>query len=320
MFRSEYPLRRRASRRLCGEVCGILLLSHILMIVTVLMVTLLQVALTFLLSGLRGADLDAIAKQFQSGRFFLSTQTGLPYLFYCLFLFIVIRVWKGPGFCRGVFRSNRPMDLPAFTQLACVFFSAQMLFSLFSSFLELVLNFFGLSALQAAETAAGGSDSITMFLYTAFLAPFFEELFFRGAILRSFQPFGKRFAIFFSALLFGIYHCNLIQIPFAFAVGLVLGYVAVEYSLWWSVLLHLLNNFVLAELLSFIPGLQNLLVLGLFGAGTVILILRHRDVRRYWQSLHPMPGHAVCGFWTAPATIILLILCALESLLTITPI
>ena len=77
-------------------------------------------------------------------------------------------------------------------------------------------------------------------------APVTEELLFRGAVLRSLQPYGKRFAIFCSALLFGLVHQNLTQTPFAFGFGLLAGYVAVEYSILWSMSLHILNNAVLA--------------------------------------------------------------------------
>lgn len=88
--------------------------------------------------------------------------------------------------------------------------------------------------------------SVSLALYTAVAAPVTEELLFRGAVLRSLQPYGKRFAIFCSALLFGLVHQNLTQTPFAFGFGLLAGYVAVEYSILWSMSLHILNNAVLA--------------------------------------------------------------------------
>ena len=43
---------------------------------------------------------------------------------------------------------------------------------------------------------------------TAILAPVAEELMFRGWILRSLRPYGKRFAVLGSAVLFGIFHGN----------------------------------------------------------------------------------------------------------------
>lgn len=72
-----------------------------------------------------------------------------------------------------------------------------------------------------------------------------EEFLFRGVIMGSLLKFGKPFAIFTSSLLFGLVHQNLVQIPFAFLVGLVLAFVVLETgSIWTGVLVHFLNNFI----------------------------------------------------------------------------
>lgn len=79
-------------------------------------------------------------------------------------------------------------------------------------------------------------------LYVVLLGPIFEEIIFRGAILRSLQPFGQNFAIVVSSLLFGLYHLMLFQGIFAFFVGLIFAYCALRYSIKWSMLLHIANN------------------------------------------------------------------------------
>lgn len=72
-----------------------------------------------------------------------------------------------------------------------------------------------------------------------------EEFLFRGAIMGSLTKFGKPFAIFTSAVIFGLAHGNLVQIPFAFLVGLVLGFAVYESgSLWTSITIHFINNFI----------------------------------------------------------------------------
>jgi uncharacterized protein len=38
---------------------------------------------------------------------------------------------------------------------------------------------------------------------------------------------------------------------FAILVGLILGYVAMKYSVKWSILLHVINNFIFGDLLSY---------------------------------------------------------------------
>lgn len=80
-----------------------------------------------------------------------------------------------------------------------------------------------------------------------------EEFAMRGIIMGSLQRFGKSFAILASAIIFGLLHGNLVQIPFAFLVGLVLGYIVFETgSLWTGIAVHFFNNLfsVLLQYLS----------------------------------------------------------------------
>lgn len=78
------------------------------------------------------------------------------------------------------------------------------------------------------------------------LAPIVEELTFRGMTLRLANKFTDKFYIanFIQALTFGIAHLNIVQGVYAFALGLLLGYVYKKYnSLYASILGHMLFNF-----------------------------------------------------------------------------
>jgi membrane protease YdiL (CAAX protease family) len=99
---------------------------------------------------------------------------------------------------------------------------SQMVNSLWLTGLELVMNLFGSSMMPMLEMVSGSTGSFSMFLYGAVLAPISEELLFRGYILRALRPYGKRFAILGSAILFGLFHGNLLQGPYAMLVGLVI--------------------------------------------------------------------------------------------------
>lgn len=89
-------------------------------------------------------------------------------------------------------------------------------------------------------------DPLALALYgvvIAVLPAFAEEFAFRGVVLGLLRPFGQTFAVLGSAFVFGIMHGNIVQIPFAFAGGLVFGFVVVRTgSLWPAVLMHFLNN------------------------------------------------------------------------------
>ena len=208
--------------------------------------------------------------------------------------FAVLDAWKGSTFWKQeVFARNASLELRTFACMLIFCMGAQMINSFWIGFLELVMNSFGKSVMPILESVAGESDTFSMFLYASLLAPVWEELLFRGFILRVFRPYGKRFSILASAILFGLFHGNLLQTPYALLMGLILGYITVEYSIGWAVLLHVFNNLVLADLLTRLTanwsdmayGTLNMLLFG--GSAIVsaaILIARRQGIRDYCRS------------------------------------
>lgn len=204
---------------------------------------------------------------------------------------VVLYAWKGGDYCREeILAKEKPMTASTFFAVLSLTVGAQLVNSLWVGILELILNAFGRSTVPMLENVSGAADTVSLFLYSGLAAPIAEEILFRGLVLRSLKPFGKRFAIFGSALLFGAFHGNLLQTPYAFLVGLVLGYVAVEYSVGWSIVLHMFNNLVLADLLTRLTanlpaaaanGVQLVILGGFALAGAVILVVKRREVRDY---------------------------------------
>lgn len=142
------------------------------------------------------------------------------------------------------------MKLPAFLRIFCVFMSCQVIFMAAAALAEAALNPLGYTLAEAAQNATAISGTLPLFLYTALVGPVAEEVVFRGFIMDRLLPYGKGFAIVLSAVLFGVMHGNFLQGLFAFGAGLVFGYVAVEYSLKWSALIHVINNMVFSDLLG----------------------------------------------------------------------
>ena len=208
--------------------------------------------------------------------------------------FVILCAWKGRDYWKSeiLVKENRMTPFVFFCVLSfCM--GAQMVNSLWISLLEVILNQFGMSAMNILESVSGDSDTFSMFLYASILAPIAEEILFRGFCVRSLRPFGKRFAIFGSAILFGLFHGNLLQTPYAILMGLVLGYVTVEYSIGWAVLLHMFNNLVLADLLTRLTAswsdmaysILNLILFGGFAlVSLVILIVKRKEIRAYNRS------------------------------------
>lgn len=81
------------------------------------------------------------------------------------------------------------------------------------------------------------------FFVFAVLPALLEELVFRGYVLRTLRVYGDWFAVIISALLFGLMHGNVAQIPFALIVGVALGWLYVMTdNIWIPVAVHLINN------------------------------------------------------------------------------
>lgn len=114
-----------------------------------------------------------------------------------------------------------------------------------SNYIEAFVNSFGFGTNM--ELFIVEYDNLTAKLINAFvvciMAPIFEELLFRGAILHSLRRFGDTFAIVCSAIVFGIMHGNIQQLPHALIGGLIFGYIVVKRgNLISSIILHFVNN------------------------------------------------------------------------------
>lgn len=97
---------------------------------------------------------------------------------------------------------------------------------------------------QADFTFNFSSLSGWLFLfYVCLIGPIFEEVLFRGVILRTLNRYNRYFAIIASALIFGLFHLYLEQGAHAFVLGLVLAYVSLKTdSLMTCILLHIFHN------------------------------------------------------------------------------
>ena len=248
--------------------------------------------------------------------YFLAAFIGLMILF----------IWKKKDFWKDeIWAKGKPMTLGGFMGLLCIFLSGQLVYQVVMIFVELLLNGVGLSVMQGMEAVSMDSSSFSMFLYGGILAPITEELLFRGLIQRSLRPFGRRFAILASAFVFGIFHGNLLQAPYAFLVGLVLGYTASEYSIAWAMLLHMINNLVLGDL---IPRLTSsmpmevtsliiwaVLLVAAIGAA-ITLIVKRKEIRRFGEQSPINRTFAGC-FFSSPGIIVLMAVMGVNMLTSI---
>ena len=123
------------------------------------------------------------------------------------------------------------------------------------------------------------------------IAPVCEEYLFRGLLLNRLRPYGERFAVWASALCFGLFHGNFSQFFYACAIGVLFAGVVLKTGrLRQAMLLHALINFVGTGLIPLLSGLGEagdwlltLLVLAAMFVGLAFLPAMRRE-------FSPAPG------------------------------
>lgn len=140
------------------------------------------------------------------------------------------------------------------------------------------------AAYEEMVESAGLTDySLTWVFAVVILPPLVEETVFRGLILHYLKKGGARFwaANLIQAVLFGIYHGNLIQGIYAFCIGVLLGYLAERYgSLIIPVMVHALFNLfgtlgVELESMLLPEMAQVMLIYGCVPLTAILLVLIH---------------------------------------------
>ena len=114
------------------------------------------------------------------------------------------------------------------------------------------------------------------YLTLCLLAPLVEEVVFRGAILRTLlRAFGNHWAaITVSALLFAVVHLNPAQMPHAFLMGLLLGWMYYRTgSILPAVAVHWVNNTVAYAFYLLFPYWADASLSTLFGGDTVRVLM-----------------------------------------------
>lgn len=202
--------------------------------------------------------------------------------------------------------------------------------------LKYIFELFETSSNAAFMTVPG---TIFYVLATCVFAPLGEEFVCRGALLGVLKKYGNWWAVIITAALFGLLHMNFYQGPYAFLMGLVLGFVAVKTeSIWCSVLIHAINNSysTATELLGeFAPefyesisGLLSLVNLALMPVAIILLVLgfsksRGRVISLPDNRLTQHPGDAVRAktlrFCISPINFLFIAFCLYCSIMLLIP-
>lgn len=195
---------------------------------------------------------------------------------------------------------HQKLSLKQVAIIIVLLLGCQFVFNQVANIFEVALNVIGFSAKKEVELATVGHHSSMYFLYAAFMGPLVEELVMRGGIAYRLQKYGKVFSIIFSAIVFGFFHMNFVQGVFAFLVGIMLAYIAIEYSFGWAVFFHILNNFgfnlILGTFMTSMVGEAqaetiSLTIMSIAAAASIILLGMYRkQITQYVQENRTAKG------------------------------
>ena len=128
--------------------------------------------------------------------------------------------------------------------IICIFmmYAGNILGTVITALLQLLP---GVSAGNPILGYATDNALLPKVLFMVILAPVIEEYIFRKQLIDRMHVYGEKLAVITSALMFGLFHGNLSQLFYAFALGLVFGYVYLKTGkLRYSIGLHMLINFI----------------------------------------------------------------------------
>lgn len=123
-------------------------------------------------------------------------------------------------------------------------FSVAMVANYPANIIAGIFEQFGLNVYPETESTYNtATDIILGYVNIALVPAFIEEFAFRGVVLGFLRKHSDSFAVVASAILFGLFHGNFVQIPFAFIGGLMFGFLLVKTnSLLPGMIVHFINN------------------------------------------------------------------------------
>lgn len=192
----------------------------------------------------------------------------------------------------------------------------------FGSGFQGLLDMFGLKQHDTmTEIDTMVNHSMIGLLDVVLIGPVIEELLMRGIIMSALERYGRIFAIVTSSLLFGFMHGDISQGFAAVLYGLELGWIACEYSIGWSIAMHIFNNLVLAEGLNALfamlsdpmSSILEAVFDGFFIVLAIALLICNRCKVAAWYRDNKTPRHTYRA-WQSPLFIFTLVAFGLFAL------
>lgn len=179
---------------------------------------------------------------------------------------------------------------------------------------NMILNVFGYEGRLLSSVGFNfDAENLSYPLYAFMLilvTPLIEEYAFRGVLLSSLGRFGKRFALFASAIFFALAHNTIGEILPAFAMGMLLGKITLRYkSIQPSIVIHILFN-ALLYLLCMLPS--KIAVYMTYGIAFICILAAYLVLSKKYKKItvQKLRSNELTNilFYTSPTVIISIIL------------
>lgn len=217
-----------------------------------------------------------------------------------------------------------------------------MLANTVSDLMNTNLEMFGLKNTVNFSNEVNSVPEVLLYaVSTAVVPAFAEEFAFRGILMGSLRKYGDVFAIIASSVMFGAMHGNVVQIPFAFMLGLMFGFVDCKTnSVFPSIGIHFLNNFyaVITDILqnntdidkSAVAGINYFIcvlfcVLGVLSFLYVVKTQKgffkatNEDIAPYQYTNYLTLKEKIKTFMLSPAVVVVLVLFISEAIANLIP-
>ncbi|NLI90337.1 MAG: CPBP family intramembrane metalloprotease [Epulopiscium sp.] len=177
---------------------------------------------------------------FEESRWLIWLLTGLPFYMFGVPVFYLMtrKIPSGP---KG---EKKEMDLKELMVMLIMCLGAAYIFNIVGSIFNILIGVIkGKDVINPLLETMEGTSLVATVIFAGILAPIFEEYVFRGVFLDKLRVYGDETAIWVTALAFGLFHGNLSQFFYAFILGIIFGYIAINTNqIKYTIILHMMIN------------------------------------------------------------------------------
>lgn len=170
---------------------------------------------------------------------------------------------------------KRKLNIGQIMKLIIISFGALYIFNVLTNFINLGISMLkGSQIINPLSSFLENANIYQITFFVAILAPIMEEIIFRGMLISRLRQFGDEVCIFVSAFSFAMFHGNLSQFFYAFALGCIFAYTVLRCgTIKYAILLHMIINFVGSVVSLKIALTGNIILYGLLSFFVIAMIL-----------------------------------------------